>query len=110
MAIQNLGRDEVKRKIEAGGVKVVEALPESYYKEAHLPGALLLPHDEVDERAPGVLPDKQAEVIVYCASSSCANSGIAARRLDELGYAHVYTYEDGKEDWQAAGLPTESGV
>ncbi|MFB7646111.1 hypothetical protein ACFC0S_28615 [Streptomyces sp. NPDC056084] len=45
MAIQNLGRDEVKRKIEAGGVEVVEALPESYYKEAHLPGALLLPHD-----------------------------------------------------------------
>ncbi|UXY27153.1 rhodanese-like domain-containing protein [Streptomyces sp. HUAS TT20] len=105
---QNLTRDEVKQKIDAGAVTVLEALPESYYKEAHLPGARNLPLDEVDTLAPGLLPDKQAEVIVYCTGTTCPNSGIAAKRLIELGYERVYTYKDGKEDWIGAGLPTES--
>lgn len=110
MAIPNLARDEVRRRIDEGKATVVEALPESSYREAHLPGALLLPHDEVDQLAPGLLPDRQAEIIVYCASATCANSGIAAKRLAELGYPNVHTYEDGKQDWVDAGLPTESGA
>ena len=31
----------------------------------------------------------------------------AAWRLESLGFAEVYDYEDGKVDWMAAGLPTE---
>ncbi|WP_328302466.1 rhodanese-like domain-containing protein [Streptomyces sp. NBC_00435] len=110
MAVQNLSRDEVKQKLDGGKAAVVEALPEQYYKEAHLPGALLLPVDDVDTLAPGLLPDKDAEVIVYCTGTTCSNSGIAAARLAELGYSNVYTYKDGKEDWIGGGLPTESGV
>ncbi|WDV51183.1 rhodanese-like domain-containing protein [Streptomyces coeruleorubidus] len=106
--VQNLTRDEVKQKIDAGKVTVLEALPESYYKEAHLPGARNLPLDEVDALAPELVPDKQTEVIVYCTGVTCPNSGIAANRLAELGYERVYTYEAGKEDWTGAGLPTES--
>ncbi|MFC3578027.1 rhodanese-like domain-containing protein [Streptomyces yaanensis] len=106
---QLITRDEVQKKIDNGGVTLVEALPASYYEEAHLPGAVNLPHDQVDGLAPELLPDKQAEIIVYCANSPCPNSGIAARRLTELGYENVYDYDDGKQDWIAAGLPTESG-
>ncbi|WP_327256633.1 rhodanese-like domain-containing protein [Streptomyces sp. NBC_01244] len=110
MAVRNLSRDEVRQKLDGGRAAVVEALPEQYYREAHLPGALLLPVDDVDELAPGLLPDKDAEVIVYCTGTTCSNSGIAARRLAELGYSKVFTYEGGKEDWVGGGLPTESGV
>jgi rhodanese-related sulfurtransferase len=108
--VLKISRDEVKQKIDAGTATVVEALPEEYYKKAHLPGALNLPHDAVDRLAPELLPDKQAEVIVYCANSPCPNSGIAADRLAELGYTKVYEYDDGKDDWIGAGLPTESGA
>jgi len=31
----------------------------------------------------------------------------AAWRLETLGFAEVYDYEGGKQDWAAAGLPTE---
>ncbi|WP_283136458.1 rhodanese-like domain-containing protein [Rhizohabitans arisaemae] len=103
-------RDEVKKKIESGAVTLVEALPAMHYEQEHLPGALNLPHDEVDRLAPALLPDKQAEIIVYCANSPCPNSRIAARRLAELGYARVYDYDAGKEDWVSAGLPTETGA
>lgn len=89
---------------------LVEALPAAYYEEAHLPGAINIPHDEVDALAPGLLPDKDASVVVYCASGPCQNSGIAARRLAQLGYTDVRDYHEGKAEWIAAGLPVEAGA
>lgn len=38
------------------------------YQHAHLPGAINLPPDRVPELAPRLLPDKGAEIIVYCSS------------------------------------------
>ncbi|GAA3039586.1 rhodanese-like domain-containing protein [Actinokineospora globicatena] len=103
-----ISTDEVKQRIDAGSAVVLEALPQSYYDEAHLPGALNLPLDEVDDRAAALIPDKDAEVIVYCTDTSCSNSGIASDRLVELGYTNVFTYTAGKRDWVGNGLPTES--
>ena len=104
-------RDELKAKLDRGDrVVLVEALPEPYYRKAHLPGALNLPHDRVDALAPALLPDKAAEIVVYCANLPCPNSEIAADRLTELGYANVREYAEGKQDWIDAGFPTESGL
>jgi rhodanese-related sulfurtransferase len=103
-----ISRDEVRTKLDRGEpIVLVEALPSMYYEDAHLPGAINIPHDEVDALAPTLLPDKDAEIIVYCANGPCQNSGIAARRLVQLGYTNVKDYHDGKQDWIAAGLPTE---
>ena len=101
-------RDALKAKLQAGEpVILVEALPEKYFRHAHLPGAVNLPHDQVDTLAPGLLPDKDAETVTYCASATCKNSDIAARRLVELGYTRVSAYLEGKKDWIEAGLPVE---
>lgn len=102
-------RSEVQAKLEASAT-LVEALPAMYFEDAHLPGALNLPHDQVDELAPALLPDLDAEIVVYCSNAACQNSTIAARRLSELGYTRVFDYEDGKQDWIEAGLPTASAA
>ncbi|MGH3039330.1 MAG: rhodanese-like domain-containing protein [Gaiellaceae bacterium] len=86
---------------------LVEALGPMYYEAAHLPGAINIPHEEVDELAPKLLPDKDAQIVVYCASGPCKNSAIATRRLRRLGYSNVRDYHEGKAEWVAAGLPTE---
>jgi rhodanese-related sulfurtransferase len=102
---------ELKDKLDAGEeVTLVEALGPLYYEEAHLPGAINIPHDRVDELAPTLLPDKMAQIVVYCANGPCKNSGIATKRLLELGYPNVRDYHEGKAEWVAAGLPTESGT
>jgi rhodanese-related sulfurtransferase len=36
------------------------------YEAAHLPGALNLPPGRVAELAPGLLPEKDIEIVVYC--------------------------------------------
>ena len=87
---------------------LLEALPERYYAQKHLPGAILFPHDQVDQRATTVIPDHSTPVVVYCASRSCQNSRIAAQRLIQLGYTDVSVYEGGKQEWEEGGLPFET--
>jgi rhodanese-related sulfurtransferase len=67
--IKTIERDALERKIESKErFFLVETLSEEKYRQGHLPGALNLPPDRVKEMAPFVLPDKDALVIVYCAS------------------------------------------
>ncbi len=53
----------------------------------HIPGSTLLPLDQLPARAETVLPDRNARIVVYCASG--ARSAQAARFLAQLGYADV---------------------
>ena len=64
-----ISRDELKSKLDRkDNFLLVETLAENAYHHAHLPGAINLPPDRVKEVAPGLLPDKAAEIVVYCAS------------------------------------------
>ena len=49
---------------------LVDVLPRSSYEEGHLPGALSLPLAEIEGRAGAVLPDRDADIAVYCASET----------------------------------------
>ncbi len=101
-------RDDLQRRLASTNPPiVVEALPEKYYRDGHLPGALHLPHTEVAERAPRLLPDKRASIVVYCASATCQNSHIAAKLLEQRGYTDVAVYAGGKQDWTEGGLALE---
>ena len=67
--VNKISRDELKEKIDRNDTFVlVETLPATTYHHAHLPGAINLPPDQVRDLAPNVLPDKNAEIVVYCAS------------------------------------------
>jgi rhodanese-related sulfurtransferase len=67
--VQTISRDELKRKIDRkDDFVLVETLAEIAYDHAHLPGAINLPPDQLSELAEQLLPDKNAEIIVYCAS------------------------------------------
>lgn len=101
-------RDELKVRLGRGGdFKLVETLAPEQFREGHLPGAINIPPDQVSTLAPTLLPDKQAEVITYCASRTCHASADAARELIKLGYTNVRHYAGGKADWTFAGLPME---
>ncbi len=67
--MNTISRDELRQKIERKvNFVLVETLPAAAYDHNHLPGALNLPPDKVTERASQLLPDKGAEIVVYCAS------------------------------------------
>ncbi len=66
---KTISRDELKGKIDRGDkFLLVETLPATAYHHAHLPGAVNLPPDQVTQLAPTLMPDKNADIVVYCAS------------------------------------------
>ena len=67
-AVATITREELREKIEAGDdFALVDTLDEDFYQQSHLPGAINLPLEEVD-RAEEALPNKNAEIVVYCMS------------------------------------------
>lgn len=66
---KTISRDELKAKIDRGDSFILlETLAPTAYHHAHLPGAINMPPDQVEQLAPKLLPDKQADIVVYCAS------------------------------------------
>ena len=107
-ALPSIAREELRQKLERGEQFVlVDALAPMAYAHSHLPGAINLPPEWVDERAPRQIPDRNAEIVVYCAGSACESSAEVGQRLHELGYRNVLHYEEGKRDWVEARLPVE---
>lgn len=67
--VKTISRTDLKQKIDRKDpFLLVETLPETAYHHAHLPGAINLPPDHVANLAPKLLPDKAADIVVYCAS------------------------------------------
>ncbi len=69
---------------------------DEYLELGHIPDAQLIPLGELAERAEDELPDKDAEILVYCQSGK--RSAQAAMLLDELGYKNVKDF-GGLKDW-----------
>jgi rhodanese-related sulfurtransferase len=106
--VTRITREQLQARLDAGEpTTIVEALGPLYYDDAHLPGAINLPHDQVDELAPRLLPALDEAIVVYCSNTACQNSVVASNRLSQLGYTNVYEYVEGKQDWIEAGLPVE---
>lgn len=61
--------DDLKTKLVASKITVVETLAPERYREAHLPGALNIPPDRINELAPKLLPNKNAEIVTYCTNT-----------------------------------------
>jgi rhodanese-related sulfurtransferase len=67
--VQSISRDQLKQKIDRKDYfLLVETLPRVAYQHAHLPGAINLPPDQITELAPTLLPERNTEIVVYCAS------------------------------------------
>ena len=87
--------------------KLVEVLGEDQYEEGHIPGAMNIPEDKLEDEAHERL-EKHETIVVYCASYSCHASTNSARKLMDMGYKNVLDYKAGKKGWQHGGLKLES--
>lgn len=66
------------------------------YEESHIPGAILIPYDEITDKAEGILADKDQLILVYCRSGR--RSKLAAQDLVKLGYTNIKEF-GGIIDW-----------
>jgi len=67
--VKTISRDELRSKLNnREKFTLVETLAKAAYDHAHIPTAKNLPPDEIKTLAPTLLPDKNAEIVVYCAN------------------------------------------
>ena len=102
-------REQIQAKLnDHEPISIIEALPQKYFDDKHLPTAINIPLAELETKAPELIPDKKTTTIVYCSNTECDNSRIAAEMLYEMGYVNTFEYVEGKQHWVAGNLPTES--
>lgn len=102
-----IDRDELYDKItRRDPFHLFEVLPVEWRRH-HLPGAIHLPPNRVLETVSELVPDRNAEIVLYCWDDDCPTSAWAARELEAMGYHNIREYVDGKADWLRAGMPVE---
>lgn len=93
---QTIAPADAKDLIGTEGVVLVDVRTQEEYNEGYIPGAVLLPVDDIQQKAETSLPDKDATIIIYCRSGR--RSALAADELFNMGYKRVYDL-GGILDW-----------
>jgi molybdopterin/thiamine biosynthesis adenylyltransferase/rhodanese-related sulfurtransferase len=97
--------EEVERRRNAGErFRLLDVREQDETQHGVVPGAVPLSRAHFESRVEDVLPDKGAEVVVYCASG--VRSAFAARTLMELGYEKVSHMKGGYVRWKDLGYET----
>src|SRR5437870_4609737 len=73
-----------------------------------LPGAKHVPRGFLELRIEETLPDRGADVVLYCASGT--RSLLAGKTLEDMGYTRVRNLAGGFSAWKDAGLPLDMPV
>ena len=75
---------------------ILDVRTQEEYDQGHIPGAILIPDTEIEDRAEGELTDKDQLILVYCRSGR--RSKLAAQSLVGLGYTNIREF-GGIIDW-----------
>ena len=94
------------------GHVIVDVRRQEEYDQGHIPGAVLIPNEQIGTERPEKLPDRDQVILVYCRSGS--RSKQAAQKLADMGYTRVVEL-GGLNTWtgevvRGEGKPAATGV
>ena len=82
---------EAKERMEKNPKAVIlDVRTKGEYAEGHIKNAILVPNESIGSEPPKELPDKNAEILVYCRSGN--RSRQASEKLVKMGYTQVYDF------------------
>ena len=91
------------------GPVVIDTRSSAGWAQGRIPGAIHIPEAELADRAPSMLPDRDAHIVVYCWGPGCNGATKAALAFARLGY-QVKEMIGGIEYWLREGHETEGTV
>lgn len=84
-------QDEAKKMMgEEGNYIILDVRTESEYAEGHIPDAICIPNETIDENITEQLQDQEQVILVYCRSGN--RSKQASEKLANLGYSNIYEF------------------
>ena len=101
--MNTITKEQLKKKMDSvNDITVVNTLPEDQFENNKIDGSINIPQtapDFVDRVSAAVSQNKNAEIVVYCASAKCDSSTQAAKKLEQAGFTKVFEYEGGAQEW-----------
>lgn len=104
---EEIGREQLLRRIEDGTVMLIDVRPREEYDAGHIPGAVSIPLPELTDRLADLSAD--LDVVAYCRGAYCVFAPEAVRLLNATG-RRAYRLTEGMLEWRLAGLPVEAAV
>ena len=96
--------DELRDRLQAGKAVLLDVRPDEEYLAGHLPQALSIPLDELEQRL-NELP-RHRTIVVYCRGPLCVLADDALALLSKQG-RKVARLEEGVSEWEQAGWALE---
>ena len=94
---EQITAEEAKKIMDLGEEHIIlDVREQDEFDAGHIPGAILIPYTEIENKAEEMLPDKETQILVYCRSGR--RSKIASVALSELGYTNIKEF-GGIIDW-----------
>ena len=88
---------DAKARMDSGdAIVILDVRTQEEYDAGHIAGAILVPNETIADKQPQLLPDLDAEILVYCRSGN--RSAQAAKKLIAIGYTNVVDF-GGIIDW-----------
>lgn len=103
--VESVEGDELADRLDDDEVTLIDVRPREEYESGHLPGAVSVPLEELEERI-DELPDDR-EIVAYCRGPYCVMSAEAVETLRERDMEAV-RLEDGVREWRERGFSVES--
>ena len=89
--------EKAKKIMDSGEEHIIlDTREQDEFDAGHIPGAILIPYTEIENKAEEMLPDKDKLILVYCRSGR--RSKIASESLAKLDYTNVKEF-GGIIDW-----------
>ena len=101
-----VGHAELLERARHRGVVVLDVRPPDEYASGHIPGAISVPLEELEDRLASLPRD--VEIVAYCRGPYCLLAPRAVELLRERGF-HARRLEDGFPEWRLAGHPVAVG-
>jgi len=105
--LEPIAPEELRRRLVAGDVTLIDVRPADEFAAAHIPGALSVPLAELAKRV-RELP-KRKEVVAYCRGPYCVYAVDAVELLRRRGY-RARRFVEGVPAWRARGYPVAQGL
>jgi rhodanese-related sulfurtransferase len=64
--LPEISREDLQRRLATKSLVVVDVLHAESFAMGHIPGAINIPLESITSRARELLPDRLAEIVVYC--------------------------------------------
>lgn len=95
--------------VDARSHLIFDARPAADFKAGHLPGAVSLPYDRIQDEFQNVavLLLGGQPILTYCSGLVCDESFLLTEFLRQQGHTNIVLYSGGYEEWTRAGLPVE---